>query len=165
MSYSPGQEVSMYTVFFFILAILCTFIHRKVSKTRVSTTETLLAYIAFWSIGVCSLLAFFGQVFFADFIAQQIGWAPGSPFEYEIGIANLSYGTLGVLSYWFRGRFWDATFLGWGILLLGAFIGHIIRYFSMHDTAPYNIGFFIWFYDLFLPIFVGWLWLRVRKGA
>lgn len=152
----------MYTIFFFALAIVCTLIHRRNPKIRVSTTEILLAYISFWSIGVCSLLAFIFQVFLAAFTAQQIGWTP-SPFEYEIGMANLSYGVLGVLAYWFRGRFWDAVFLGWGILLLGAFVGHIIRYFSMNDTSPYNIGIFVWFYDLFLPLLVGGLWLRIRK--
>src|SRR6476659_8155319 len=34
----------------------------------------------------------------ADDVARSIGWPPGSPFQWEVGVADLGWGVLGVLS-------------------------------------------------------------------
>lgn len=116
--------------------------------------ETFLSYILFFNMGLMGLLAAYAHVFMGPEIAKSIGWAPGSPFQYEVGMANLAFGVLGILSYWIRGRFWDASIIGWSVLLFGCFIGHVISYFVDNNKAPYNIGPYIWFYDLILPSLV-----------
>jgi len=118
---------------------------------RGSFARVFLYSVIFFNVGLMGLLAFYAHVFMADATAIKIGWAPGSPFQFEIGIANLSYGILGLLSLGFRGKFTLATVLGYSILLLGAFVGHLIQY-SKGDVAPYNIGIFIWFNDLAIPL-------------
>lgn len=148
-----------------ICAVIATFVHLYIKKEHETELETFLSYLIFFNIGVMGLLAFYGQIFLADETARSIGWAPGSPFQFEMGMANLAFGVLGILSYWYRGLFWAATLLGVSILFLGAFVGHMIQY-SHGDTAPNNIGLFIWMADVFLPILylsVGALYLRQKS--
>ena len=45
-------------------------------------------------VGVPGIVGFSGHVFNADQVAESIGWPKGNPFQYEVGIANLSYGVL-----------------------------------------------------------------------
>ncbi len=42
-------------------------------------------------------------------VAASIGWPAGSPFQFEVGIANLSFGILGILCLKFMDNFWTAT--------------------------------------------------------
>lgn len=156
----------MISFILFLIAIIATVIHFIYKKEWNSDKglEIFLSYFLFFVVGLMGILAAYAHIFMGPEIAKSIGWAAGSPFQYEMGIANLSYGVLGVLSYWIRGRFWDATIIGWSVLLLGCFIGHVINYYTEGNTAPYNIGAPIWFYDLFLPIFVFILLYRLRIG-
>jgi hypothetical protein len=146
----------MLPVFLFILALIFTLCHLITIKKWgfPQSIETLLCYIFLFNMGIMGVLAAYAHIFKGPEIAQMIGWAPGSPFQFEIGMANLSYGVLGLLAYRFRGRFWSAAAIGWSVLLLGCFIGHLIDYFAHGNAAPLNIGPFIWFNDLFLPILV-----------
>jgi len=149
----------------FICAVIFAVIFTAIRKR--SFTKTLLYAVVFFNIGLMGLLAFYAHIFMADSTAEKIGWATGSPFQFEMGIANLSYGVLGILSLWYRGKFTLATILGYSVLLLGAFVGHLIQY-SKGDIAPYNIGMFVWFNDLFIPILLNTLlilnWKMKRSG-
>jgi len=60
-------------------------------------------------VGVSSIWAFMGHVFDANAVATVIGWPPDSPFQYEVGIANLAFGVLGLLCLKIRENFWVAT--------------------------------------------------------
>lgn len=135
------------------LTLVFTFIHlawkRDWHKSKM--VEVLLSYLLLFNLGIMGLLAAYAHLFMGAEIAQQIGWEPGSPFQFEVGMANLAFGALGVLSFWIRGNFWGATILGWSIFVLGCFLGHIMDFIIRGNNAPYNIGPFIWFYDLILP--------------
>ena len=52
----------------------------------------------FWSI----FGGFVKHTFFADEVAASIGWAAGSPFQLEVGFANLAIGVLGAATFWRR---------------------------------------------------------------
>lgn len=155
----------MVDIFLFGLVLIATLVQILFKKQKFKDVfaEVLLSYIFLFNVGLLSLTAAYMHVFMGPEVAKQIGWQPGSPFQYEIGMANLSYGFLGVLCFWIRGRFWDATAIGWSILLLGCFVGHVNDYYVNHNDAPYNIGLHIWIYDLFLPIFVLSLLAYLRK--
>lgn len=124
----------------------------------------LLDYIFLFSVGLFSIFSATGHIFMGPEIAKQIGWAPGSPFQFEIGIANLSYGVLGVIGFIKKGSFRLATLIGWTLFLVGAFIGHLIQAFEYGDYAPYNWGIFIWFNDLLLPIFTLSLYFFLKNS-
>ncbi len=157
----------MLSIYFFIAAVICCFINLAYRRNWhcPQSAEVLLGYLLLFNVGLFGLLSAYGHVFMGPEIAAQIGWAAHSPFQFEIGMANLAFGVLGVLAFWIRGRFWDATLIGWAILLLGCFVGHLMNYYSTGDSAPYNVGVFLWFNDLFLPLFaLGTLYyIRLRN--
>ena len=49
-------------------------------------------------IGVAGIIGATGHLFKADDVARSIGWPTGSPFQWEVGVADLGWGVLGVLS-------------------------------------------------------------------
>lgn len=146
----------MLAVFFFMIAFAATIgtLAYRRNWHCPAAAETLLGYVLLFNMGITSLLAAYAHIFMGPIIAAQIGWPAGSPFQFEMGIANLSYGVLGMLAFWIRGRFWDAAIIGWSILLLGCFVGHLYDYLVHGNNAPLNIGIYIWINDLILPIFL-----------
>lgn len=92
------------------------------------------------TVGFGSLWAFAGHLFFANQVASYIGWAPGSPFQTEVGFTNLAFGVLGLLCFWVRGNFWTATVIGVSVFYLGAAIGHVSNMFAASNYAPGNVG-------------------------
>lgn len=155
----------MISVALFIVAILVGVCHLTYRKEwhEPKITESFLGYILFFNMGIMGFLAAYAHVFMGPETAQLIGWEPGSPFQFEMGMANLAFGVLGVLSYFYRGSFWNASIIGWSVLLIGCFIGHTISYYADNNTAPYNMGPFIWFYDMLLPALVLGLLYRLRR--
>jgi len=131
-----------------LLSVLLPFVHLKVSRhhpiTRSRVIYLLLMYALVFDVGAVGLVfGFIPHVFFADRAAEGIGWAPGSPFQFEVGFHDGAWGLLGFLSIWIGGSFWLATGLGWSFFLLGATYGHIHQTWSAGNYAAYN----------FLPIF------------
>ncbi len=159
----------MVSIVLFICAIIFTICHLTYKREwhYPKAVEVFLAYILFFNMGLMGFLGAYAHVFMGPETARSIGWEPGSPFQFEIGMANLAFGVLGILCYWIRGRFWDASIIGWSVLFFGCFVGHVINYYTENNTAPYNIGPYIWFYDLLLPLLVlGLLYsLRVAKRS
>lgn len=146
----------MLPVYLFVLALiltLATLAYRNDWQGHFFV-KVFLGYIFLLNVGIMGLLATYAHVYMGPETARQIGWEPGSPFQFEIAMANFSYGILGILAFWLRGRFWEATGIGWSVLLLGCFVGHWNQYVVNNDTAPLNIGVFVWFNDLFLPLLV-----------
>lgn len=140
----------MFVAGLFLLALVASFLHSRIAGVRYE--HTLLRYILLFNMGVMGLLAAYAHVYMAAATAKEIGWQPGSPFQFEVAMANLSYGVLGLVGFWLRGRFAAASVIGWSILLLGCFVGHMLNYYETGNIASYNIGVFVWFNDLFLPL-------------
>jgi hypothetical protein len=91
-------------------------------------------------IGITSLVGFVGHVFFAEQAAANIGWAAGSPFQREVGFANLAIGVLGITCIWLRGTYWVATVVAATVFLWGAAYGHIVDIVVHGNYAPGNAG-------------------------
>lgn len=111
--------------------------------------ESLLLYMFLINVALVGFWAFFGHVFFADETAKFMGFGPGNPFQYEVGIAYLAFAVLGVCCIWERGDFWLATALGYSIFLLGMGIGHVREMVINHNNAPGSTGALLWFYLIF----------------
>lgn len=128
----------------YILAIAGgTLIHLSASRTPRSSErviEVALLYLLVIGAGVAGLLAFVSHTVFAAATAESIGWSPGSPFQFEVAVANLSYGVLGVMCIRWRGSFWLATGLATSIVFLGCNSGHLYQAFVHNDDAPNNYG-------------------------
>ncbi len=131
--------------------------------TRDVIVGALLRYIFIFPVGLMGLWAATGHIFFPQQAAAAIGWQP-SPFQFEVGVANLGIGVAGLYAA-FRGfqarlatNLVSAGFLG------GAGVGHIRDIVQAGNFAPGNAG-PILFTDFLTPVVIfGLLWL-VRAKA
>ncbi len=146
----------MFPVIFFVIAVTAAALKIALSKkqlTKPEKTAILLLSLIVMCIGMQGIFAFSGHAFKPDFIAQQIGWPTGSPFQFEVAIANLSFGILGILCIWLRGKFWLATVTGSTVFLWGAAYGHFVQ-MAKGDHSPYNTGIFLYAGDIFIPLII-----------
>jgi hypothetical protein len=151
-----------------LLSVVLPLIHLGLSrepKTRARVLHLLLLYALVLDVGVIGLpLGFVPHVFFADQAAHLIGWPPGSPFQFEVGIHDGAWGLLGFLCIWIGGLFWLATGLGWSLFMVGATYGHIDQTVREGNYAPYN--FLTIFSDGFIAVWLlGLLYLYYRSGG
>jgi hypothetical protein len=121
-------------------------------RTTARIVLLLLLYLLVINVGVGGLLAWYGHTFMADEIARNIGWQPGSPFQFEVALADLSWGVCGILCIWLREGFWTATGIGSSVFLLGCAFGHIRQIIQEGNMAIYNAGPVLWIGDLAVPI-------------
>ena len=118
----------MISVIFLAATLVGFALHLSLSKqprTKSRVVELLLLYLLAVNIGVGGILAWYGHTFMADEIARKIGWQPGSPFQFEVAVADLSWGVCGVLCIWLRQGFWTATGIGSAVFFVGCAFGHI----------------------------------------
>ncbi|HAX47923.1 MAG TPA: hypothetical protein PK605_06085 [Ignavibacteria bacterium] len=144
----------MFPVVFFVIAVIAAALRVALTKKELSGYEKagiFLLYIIVMNIGLSGLYSFMGHAFIPDKIAAEIGWPAGSPFQFEVAIANLSFGVLGVLSIFIRGKFWAAVVIGNCVFLWGAAYGHFVQ-LAKGDHSPYNSGIFLYAGDIFIPL-------------
>ena len=101
--------------------------------------DRLLRYLFLFPLGIQGLWAFIGHVFLAERSAAAIGWA-ASPFQYEVGVANLG---LGLASLYAAFRGFEARLavaIAAACFLIGAGIGHIRGIVEAGNLAPGNAG-------------------------
>jgi hypothetical protein len=146
----------MLQIFFAALGIVAASIHMAVSPKRRSGTvtivETYLLYLLFIYIGLMGLFTAYYHVFRPVETSASIGWST-SPYEYEVGMADLTVGVLGVLCLVFRKNFWLATAIADAVWLLGDAIGHIREMVLHNNHAENNAGMFLIF-ELAMPVLI-----------
>jgi hypothetical protein len=121
------------TVFFIGALLVATFTH-----AIPQTVERFLSWILL-SVGAENLWAGVSHVFFPATAAKFIGWQV-SPFQFEMGIADLALGVTAVASFW-RPLAFKAAIVTFGfVFYIGLVIGHIQQIMSTGDTAPGNFG-------------------------
>ena len=133
-----------------IAAILNLFLSKQ-PKTVNRIFEVFLVWFLFIIVGIGCVQAFIGHVFMSNFVAATIGWPAGNPFQLEVGMANLAFGVLGLLSIKIRDNFLLATVIAASIFLLGAGYIHITNIMQTGNLAPGNAGFAL-IIDILIPI-------------
>ena len=125
--------------------------------------EIILLYLLVVFVGVGGLMAAYAHTFRAAETARYIGWPPGSPFQFEIAMANLAMGVLGLLCIWRREAFWLATGLASATFGFGVAYGHVVQMMRHGNYAPGNVGPVLWLSDTTVPLAILiLLWLRHR---
>jgi Family of unknown function (DUF6790) len=145
----------------FVLALLHVAIQKQ-PRSRQRVSEVLLLYAFAFPIGLGGLVGFVGHTLRAAAVAASIGWPAGNPFQYEVAVANLAFGVLGVLCLRFRGGFWSATAIGWSVFMLGAAGVHLRQIHIGQPYAPENAGAILYF-DIVAPVCVLML-LAIRNA-
>ncbi len=109
-----------------LLAILLSLFNRHKSP---SWAYWLLKFTFLFPIGVQCLWAFTFHVFFSGLTADAIIWEY-SPFEYEVGLANLGLGLMGFYAYFYPSKgSWITTTLMSVCLIGGSGLGYIYQSF------------------------------------
>jgi len=104
-------------------------------------------------IGVTGLMAGFGHMFFPDPIADSIGWPKGTPWQWEVGLASVSVGVLGVIATSYDTDFWLATIIAFSVYYIGAAIGHVRQMIAHRNFSAGNAG-PIFLFDVVVPIYL-----------
>lgn len=141
------------------VAIVVHLILMKKARTLKNVLEVILLYALFILFGLGTFTAGLMHIFNGPATARLIGWAPGSPFQFEVGAADVAFGALGILCLFIRDAFWPAAIITNTIFLLIAFAGHLNSLMLSGNTAAYNIGPAIIFTDLILPLVVTGLYI------
>jgi hypothetical protein len=115
-------------------------------------------------VGVTGIIGATGHLFKADDVARSIGWPPGSPFQWEVGVADLGWGVLGVMCPAYGRDFWLATIVMASIFLIGAAVGHVKQMVVAKNFAPGNAG-AVFAADVLVPIFLIVLYLTYSGPA
>ncbi|MGB7975916.1 MAG: DUF6790 family protein [Roseiarcus sp.] len=122
-------------VFLFVAALVFAWL----SRSGGSLADRLLAWILLLPIGVTGLWAAVFHLFFPEIAAADIGWEP-SPFQFEVGMADLAMGATACVAFWRSLDFKAAAVTVNAIFLLGDAIGHVEQMVATGDFAPGNAG-------------------------
>ena len=132
-------------------------------RPRGDAPSRFLAWILLLPIGVVGLWAGITHVAFPQVAAAYIGWQV-SPFQFEVGMADLAIGVTSCLAVW---RTWDfraAVVCVASIFLLGDAGGHVHQMVAAGNFAPGNAG--VPFYtDVICPVLAIVLLVRSRRSA
>jgi hypothetical protein len=139
---------------FFIIAIVTTVV--KVRRVRLSRRPINVSYVLwgellFYSVGLGMLWAGLFHAYGQQTVAPMIGWQP-SPFEYELGWAEIGLAVVALLSLWRGTEFRLAATIIFVIFSFAAAAQHIAQIRFQHNYAPFNAGLVLWFGDIVLPL-------------
>ena len=155
----------MFQVVFVLLSLVAASIHLALAPTsrnsKAAIARTYLLYLLFIYVGLMGLLTAYAHVFRPIETSASIGWST-SPYEYEVGMADLTVGVLGVLCLWFRGNFWLATAIANAVWLLGDAVGHIRQITINNNHAANNAGIFL-IAEIVTPFIILFLALYTRS--
>lgn len=145
----------------FISAFLWALI--QISGAKTSFAELLFRRMMLLGVGIAGIYGFIMHAFFGELAASQIGWA-STPFQYEVAIANLAIGVIGVMSFWENLNFCLAAAIATCVWFLGDACGHVYHIFADHNYSNGNAGSWLWT-DILIPIALIFCLIGMRKKA
>jgi hypothetical protein len=143
-------------VWLFLVAVIVTIV--KVRRARFARRVVTPSYILwgetlFYTLGVGFVYVGVMHAYFGHFVAPTIGWAP-SPFEYELGWAEIGLGIVALLSLWRGYEMRLAATLIFATFSFAAAAQHVSQMLGAHNYAPGNAGLILWWGDIALPVVV-----------
>jgi hypothetical protein len=151
-----GQIIALvlgcFSVVMFVAAMVVAVVRSAghVGQSGRTFVDELFRWILLLSLGVQGVYTFIVHVFFASYAAEHIGWAV-SPFQYEVGIADLTVGVLGIIAFWSNFSFRVAAGIAGIVWYGGDAIGHVRQMIVANNFAPGNAGPRFWT-DLLVPL-------------
>lgn len=115
----------------------------------------LIRYVLFLSVGFHGIYGFYKNFFYGEKTASHLGWK-SSQFQTVFAMAYLSFGVLGILSFWFP-VLWIATAFGVSIFYLGMSYVHLHDVMTKKNVKPASTG-PIFYLHIIVPLT---LWLAM----
>lgn len=123
----------------------------------------LLDWLLLLFLGIGSTWSGIFHVFFPGIASASIGWAP-SPFETEIGIADIAMGVMAFVAFWRTLDFKAAVIVYVVIFHLGVTIVHVHDAMVGGNVAANNFGLLL-ISTIMSAFLLPWLYFRVRRSA
>ena len=143
----PGWQVYVWLLAIGLPAAVHLLVTRERDRSRAA--EAILMYL----LGVSGAIGMFNVLLhtvFADEVAASIGWPAGSPFQTEVGFANLAIGIVGFACFW-RYDFWLPAIIAKSVFAWGAGVTHVMDIVRTGNVAANNAG-PILAWDFLLPV-------------
>ena len=128
-----------------------------------SAAERFLSWILLLPVGVTGLWAGISHVFFPATAAAHIGWDV-SPFQFEVGMADLAIGVTACVAFWRDLNFKAAAVIAASIFLLGDAFGHIRQMWIAANFAPGNAG-LPFYMDIICPLLAIALLIAAKRRS
>jgi hypothetical protein len=150
------QLVARFFEYFSVVMLVTALVSAELSaafqrgKPGNGFVEELFRWVLLLSVGVQGVYTFVLHVFFPAYSATNIGWAV-SPFQFEVGIADLTVGVLGIIAFWSNFSFRVAAAIAAIVWYGGDAIGHVRQMIVAQNYAPGNAGPWFWT-DVLVPI-------------
>lgn len=112
-----------------------------------------------YMIGWAGVGAGISHIFFGKQISKSIGFQK-TPYELEVGFADLSFGIVGLMASGQPEAFWLAIILVSGFYRIGCGIGHIRQIIQAKNYAINNTA--ILFLNFVVPAFLIWTYYAWR---
>ena len=119
----------------FVMAIIIASLTRGFN----STSERYLAWLLLLAVGVSAIWAAIFHIFFPSIASAQIGWSV-SPFEFEVGVADLALGIIAVIAFWRSLSFQSAVATYALVFYVGVIFGHLYQAYAHANFSPDNFG-------------------------
>lgn len=130
-------RVFAYSITPLLLATAHMLLDRQ-TRTTARRIELFMVYLLAISVGANGLGGAFGHLFLSDLVAEGVGWPAGSPFQLEMGFANLLIGVLGIMAINRRDGIRTAAIIATTILGVGATGIHIWDIAATSNLSPGN---------------------------
>lgn len=150
-------------VVMFVAAILVAVLTKRPSFAP----ERFFSWLLLLSVGVEALWGGLFHVFFPEMGSAQIGWQP-SPYEFEIGVADISLGLVAIAAFWRSLSFKSAIAVFSVLFDAGVLIGHFQQAFSANNFSPDNFGalqIVTALHIILLPILLAMTWRHRHHAA
>jgi hypothetical protein len=134
-----------------VVLFLAHIVYSLITGTTSEWPEELVQFGVYYMIGWAGIGGGISHLFFGRKTSASIGWAP-SPFETEIGLANLGFGIAGVIALSYGPEYWWAIIIANSVFRVGAGIGHIRSMVRDKNFAVNNTS--ILFVDFVVPAFL-----------
>jgi len=144
-----------------LLSVLLILFH-LVLRRNISFYEIVYRWVALFALGFSSLYAGVMHVLFPVTSASLIGWA-NSPFQLEVGVADIALGLLGVFSFNASHGFRLAAVIAATVMFWGDAAGHINQMIINENFAPGNAGTWFWL-DIIVPLILILCFIKLRPA-
>jgi len=135
-----------------------------IATLRGGSARAYLNWLLLLSIGVTNVWAGLYHVFAPETAAAFIGWQV-SPFQFEVGIADIALGVIAIVAFWQTLAFKAAVILFTTAYYVGLVIGHIHQIVSAGNWAAGNAGALLLLTVLQPILLIACYWILARRQA
>lgn len=160
-SFSISMADQVFSFLLITLPLMLGFLHATFKGGK--KVEYILLYYIVIGIGIQGIASGIMQTFYSNAVTQYVHW-PFSPFMLELGLANISYGILGILSPLMTRGWQTATTFGYALFLCFTGMRHIIE-IAEKGVNPGNSGSFMYVDIILCLIFFILLILQYKENV